>query len=306
MNDTTQAAPPAEARSAAQPAPASAWRATTRAAGAALQWRLLLLWTVLLLVPALVAALPMWQLLATSMDYSVHAAELAQRLDMVALSDLGISQARYGAAIGNGCIVALVLTLLISPLLSGMTISAARAPRQLGFGALAAGGMQEYGRLLRMLIWSVVPLGLAGVVGGFAFWAAHKAAETATLAADAERADTWAMIGAGLFMLVALATLDAGRAVLAADLRRKSAVLAWWRGCRLLSLSWLGIYAGVSALGLALAALLALARMNLPALGAGGFIGALALSQLAVLAVAWTRNARLMAMMELARTHRRA
>lgn len=309
MNDTTHIAPPGAARGAAQPVPPSVPRAALRAARSALEWRLLVLWLVLLLVPAIVAALPLWQLLATSMDYSVHAAELAQRLDMVALADLGAGQMRYGAALGNGAIVALVLTLLLSPLLSGMTISAARAPRQLGFGALAAGGMAEYGRLLRMLVWSVVPLGVAGVLAGLAMKAAHKAGEAAILAADAERADTIAMIGAGLVMLLALASLDAGRALLATDLRRRSAVVAWWHGCALLArrpLAALGIYAVISALGLALAALLAVARLNFPALGVGGFFGALALAQLAVLAVAWTRGARLMAMIELARTHRRA
>lgn len=308
MNDTTQTVTPAAARSAAHPAAPSVLRASLRAAGSALQWRLLLLWLVLLLAPAIVAALPLWQLLATNLDYSVHAAELAQRLDMVALADLGAGQLRYGAAIGNGAIVALVLTLLLSPLLSGMTISAARAPRQLGFAALAAGGAQEYGRQLRMLAWSVVPLGVAGILAGFALHAAHKAGEAASLAADAERADTWAMIAAGLVMLVALATLDAGRALLATDLRRRSAVLAWWQGCRLLArrpLAGLGIYAGISALGLALAALLAVARINVPALGVGGFFGALALAQLAVLALAWMRSARLMAMMELARAYPR-
>jgi hypothetical protein len=308
MTDTTHIASPGVARATVQPGSPSILRATARASRSALQWRLLVLWLVLLLAPAIVAALPVWQLLATNLDYSVHAAELAQRLDMVALADLGAGQLRYGAAIGNGQIVAIVLTLLLSPLLTGITISAARAPRQLGFGGLAAGGVQEYGRLLRMLLWSVVPLGLAAIVAGIALKAAHKSGEAASLAADADRADMWGMIAAGLVMLVALATLDAGRAVLAADLRRKSAVVAWWHGCRLLArrpLAGFGIYAGISAVGLALAALLAVARINVPALGLGGFFGALALAQLAVAAVAWMRSARLIALMELARVYRR-
>jgi hypothetical protein len=63
----------------------------------------------------------------------------------------------------------------------------------------------------------------------------------------------------------------------------------------------LGLYFGITALGLGLAGLLAVARLNFPALGAGSFLGGLLLAQLAVLALAWMRCARLVGLMELAR-----
>lgn len=58
------------------------------AARAALQWRLLLLWLACLLLPAVLASLPVWMLLARELDHSVHVAALARSLDMVALTDL--------------------------------------------------------------------------------------------------------------------------------------------------------------------------------------------------------------------------
>ena len=42
------------------------------------------------------------------------------------------------------------------------------------------------------------------------------------------------IFGTALLFALVCATLDAGRAVLAAEPLRKSAVLAWWRGVRLM------------------------------------------------------------------------
>jgi hypothetical protein len=279
-----------------------------RAARCALQWRLLVLWTGVLLLPALVAALPVWQLLSANLDHTVGAAAFASRLDLVALADLSGALARSGAATGNGTLLALVLTLLLSPLLSGMTIAAARAPQQLGFSGLVAGGVLEYTRLLRMMVWAVVPLGLAAALSGVATGVAGKAGERAILESEASFASLAAIVFAGVVLLLANASLDAGRATLAIDRRRKSAVRAWWDGCKLLArrpLATLGAWFGISALGLALAALLGVARINVPALGAGGFLAGFALTQLAVAAVAWMRSARLVALMELARASAR-
>jgi hypothetical protein len=276
-----------------------------RAAGAALQWRLLLWWALLLLLPALAAALPVWQMLSASLDRSVYAGQLAARLDMIAIGDLvgGIAE-RWGPALSAGGLVALVLTLLLSPLLSGMTIAAARAPARLGMGALLAGGAQEYGRMLRMLVWAAIPLGIAGALAGAAFHAAGNTAATAVLESDAVHASRVATLVAALLLLLVHATIDAGRALLGSERRRTSAVLAWWGGVKLLlrrPLALLGSYLVITALGLAIAALLALARLQVPALGPGGTVAAFLLTQLAVLALGWMRSARLFALIALAR-----
>jgi hypothetical protein len=272
---------------------------------AAMQWRLLLWWALLLLLPTLAASLPVWQMLGANLDHSVHAAQLAERLDMLAIADLMSSaRERFAPAIGGGGVIALALTLLLSPLLAGMTIHAARAPKRSGFTDLLAGGAQEYARMFRMLVWSVVPLAIAGILAGIAFKMAGKAAERAILESDADHASHIAMIVALVLFALVHATIDAGRALLANERRRRSAIVAWWGGVKLMvrrPFSLLGVYVVVTGVGLALAALLALARLHVPALGAGGTAGAFLLTQLAVLVLGWMRSARLFAMMALVR-----
>lgn len=295
-----QAAPPHTIPSAAP----SRLPAPLRATRPALQWRLVLLWLAALLLPTLAASLPVWNMLGAAFDHSVQAAELARRLDLVSITDLIGTGKQYGAAVTSGGIAALVLTLLLSPLLTGAAITAARAPQTPGFAALVAGGVLEYGRLARMMIWALLPLALVGAVAGVAFDAAGKQEAAAIVAVDASLALTGAQILAAVLFLVVHATLDQGRAVLALDRRRTSAVKAWFAGLRVLArrpFAVLGTYLGLTVLGLGLAALLAVARINTPPLGVAGFVGALLLTQLAVAVLAWMRCARLFGLMEVAR-----
>ena len=268
----------------------------------ALQWRLLLLWLLALLLPALAATLPVRAWLGAAFDRTAGASALAQRLDLSAIADLAGLHTQHASAITAGSTVALVMTLLLSPLLSGAAITAARAPAPLGFAALAAGGVREYARLLRMLVWAIVPLGVAAFLGGMVSGVAEQPG--AVLESSVDNAALATALVTGLLLLLAHATLDTGRAVLALDRRRSSAVLAWWDGLGVIArrpFAVLGMYAGVSIIGLGVAAVLAVARLNLPALDAGSFLGGLLLAQLAVLVLAWMRCARLFGLMELAR-----
>jgi hypothetical protein len=274
---------------------------------AALQWRLLMLWAIVLLIPTALTTLPMWQLLSGSLDRTVHAAQLASTLDLSTIADLSVHNTRYGTGLGNGNLLALVFTLLLSPLLCGMTIHAARAQQTPGFAALVTGGVQEYARLLRMLLWAVVPLGVTVGLCAVVLGAAHSYGEKAVLESSANSAQLVAAVIAALLFAIGDASLDAGRAILASDRRRKSAVVAWWHGFKLLlrrPVATLSRYLGITLLGLALAAALAIARLNVPALGAGGFVAAFLLTQLAVVALAWMRSARLFAMLALVRDQR--
>jgi hypothetical protein len=300
--DTILASPPPAMHDAGTPR-SGGIRSALRSARAALQWRLLLWWALLLLLPTVVAALPVWQLLSASFDHSVYAPRLAGRLDMIAYADIvEAARGRYAPALGAGNVVALALTLLLSPLLSGMAVAAARAPRRLGCGTLLAAGAQEYPRLARMLVWSAIPLGIAALLGASAYRLAGAAAATALLQSDAERAARLALLATSVLLVVAHATVDIGRAVLAGDSRRRSAVAAWQRGCGLLlrrPLALLGTYAAVTAIGLAAAGLLAFARLHVPALGTAGTAGAVVLAQLVVVVLGWMRAARLFALVAL-------
>ncbi len=290
-----------------KPATSFSFAAVPRAARAALQWRLLLLWVLWMLIPTAIVALTLFQTLSAQLDYSVHAAEIARQLDMTVFADLMAAHGKNLAAFNGAAIVALIATLLISPLLSGMAASAARAPATLGFGALTAGGLAEYPRMLRMLLWSVIPLAVAAALGGIAMDAAAEYGAAAIVESSADLASYGAMAVMALLVALAHATLDAGRAELAIERRRTSAVKAWWAGCKLLlkrPLATLGVYFAISAAGLALAAALALGRLNVSGASLAGFIGALLLVQLTVAVLGWMRSARLFALVELARSQR--
>lgn len=284
---------------------ASGLTLTTRASRAALQWRLLLLWAGLLLIPAILAVIPLWRTLSASLDHAVHAAALAHQLDLMTLADLVADAGRNGAAISQAAITGIVLAWLLSPLLSGLVVTAARAPAPPGFGPLLTGAFSEYGRMLRMLLWSIVPLGLALTIGAGALKLADKHAAKAILEADADLARHLALLLTGLLFLLACATLDAGRAALAVDRRRTSAVKAWWRGLGMLRrrpLASLAIYLVITLLGLALYALLGVARLNLAAPGPLAIVTGLLVTQLAALVLAWMRSARLFALIDVKRS----
>ena len=156
----------------------------------ALQWRLLLLWALATLVCALIGALPAWGWLGTLFGHSVHATAVAggeaPALVLEALTQRDAPTSLLGASsMGAG-----LLMLVLSPLLVGATVSAIRARTRLGFGDLLRGGIGEYGPMLRMLLWSAVPLGIALAAGSgilAANAAAHKQAGCRPLRRDGGR-----------------------------------------------------------------------------------------------------------------------
>jgi hypothetical protein len=289
------------------PTASFSFAAVPRAARGAMQWRLLLLWVLWMLIPTAILGLTLFQTLSAQLDYSVYAADMAKQLDMTVFADLMAAHGKNVAAFNGAGIVALIATLLISPLLSGMAATAARAPDTLGFRALTAGGLAEYPRMLRMLLWSVIPLGIAFAVGGMAMDAAAEYGADAILESSADLASHAALALTLLLLALAHATLDAGRAELTIERRRTSAVKAWWSGCKLLfkrPLATFGVYAIITGVGLALAAALAVGRINVSGASMGGFIAALLLVQVTVAVLGWMRSARLFAMVDLARSQR--
>ena len=287
--------------------PSFTFAAVPRAARAALQWRLLLLWVALMLVPTSILGYTVWSMLSANLDYSVRAAEVARQIDLTVFADLMAAHGKSIAAFNLAGVMALVATLLVSPLLSGMAATAARFDGTPGFRALVSGGINEYPRMLRMLVWSVIPLGLAVALGGAALDAAGEHARTVIAEADADLAHWGATALMVLLVAIAHATLDAGRAALTIERRRTSAVKAWWSGCKILlrrPLATLGVYLAISAVGLALAGALVVGRINVAGSNIAGFIAALLLVQLTVAVIGWMRSARLFAMVDLARSER--
>ncbi len=269
------------------------------------QWRLLLLWTGAMLIPTALLALPLWRVLASQMDYSVHAGALAQQLDLVAIADLLAVFNRQEVLLGYTAIVAIGVTLLLSPALCAMALYAARAEHTAGFAELIAGAVADYPRMLRMLLWAAVPLAAAAGAGAALVNLAQAQDVHAVTASDNQLLKGIAGAVLLLLLLLAHASIDAGRAALTLDRRRRSAIGGWISGCRLVAarpFAILGAYAAISIVGLGLAALLAMARLHLPGGGTAAFAGAVLLTQLIVLVIGATRVARLFALVRLART----
>ncbi len=263
----------------------------------ALQWRLLVLWLLAMALPWLMGLLPLWLALAGVLDRSLIGRRLVESFDITVLAEamFALGPRGYSPASGFGALIVFVLLL---PWLTGLVLAAARAPERLGFGALIKGGLHDYGRMARLWLWALLPLGLAGAASGALLKAAKDHALTVTLESDAQLLTQAALALAALLFLLAHATVDAARAQLVIEPRRRSVVRAWWRAtCGLVrNPSRLLLYAGVTLAGLLLAALIGWLRIRVAPINGLRFIAALALGQTLVLVLGWMRCARLFAL----------
>ena len=269
----------------------------------ALQWRLWLLWIGASLGCALIAALPTWNWLAEALNHSVQARAIANGEAPTLLLDLLLSRNAPHGVLGESTMIGAILMLLLSPLLAGATLTAIRSRSRPGFGDLLRGALSEYGPLLRMLLWSAIPLGLALLVMSVIIGANESAHEDAIVGAGLDTGRTVAFVVGGVLFVLAHASLEAGRGWLAADGRLRSALKAWWRGLKLLCrrpvavlLAWLA----TTLLGLALALLFAWLRQFAGGAGLGGFLLAMLLGCGIAAGLACGRIARLYAMAALA------
>lgn len=282
-------------------------RVANDALRAAAQWRLLLISTLALLLPTTLFALPLARLLGDVFDHTLHAPQWAQQFNGLVLAEwLGVARGDSGTLLSSALLMGGLLSLILSPWLTGMTFVAARAKRPPAIDTLLQGGLQEYGPLLRLLLWGLLPLGLALVVTDALTGMANEHAEKAILESSADLASHLAMLGGGIALLLAHLSLELARAWLAVERSRRSAVRAWWRGLGLLRrrpLRVLSVYL-LTLLGvLPIVALLALARLHTPALGALGLTAAFVLTQLLVATMVWGRAARLFGLQNLVRAH---
>lgn len=274
------------------------------AMGAALQWRLLLLWLLVMALPTAIVALPLWKTLGGLLDYSVHATALAHTFDTLPMGDVITQVGRHGDWLAGSNLGAIVVALLASPFLTGMVVTAARAPRSLTFGELMHGGLSEYWRLLRLMLWALLPFGVALAIAGAASGMAAKHAAAAVLESSAASGHRVAMIVTIVLLVLAHAMVESGRAQLAAEPLLRSATRAFFRGVGMLlrrPLATLGMYLGTSVIGYAIVLGLGMLRIRTDAVGVFGFIAALVLAQLIVVVLAWQRTARLFALAAVAR-----
>ncbi len=269
----------------------------------AMQWRLWLLWIVITGLCALIGALPVWKWLGGVLDHSLLGdavgSGVAPELIIEALSGKDAPLAVLGAGIQ----FATVLMLLVSPLLAGATVAAARSRQTLGFGDLLRGGISEYGPMLRMLIWSIFPLGIAVVAAVIIMGVNETTHADAILASELDTGRRAGLIVGGTLWVLAHASLEAGRGWLAADARLRSALKAWWRGLKLLlrrPFAVLSVYLVTTVAGLSLAVLMVGVRQHIDAFTGLGFVLAMLAGFGITAALAWSRIARLFGMQSLA------
>lgn len=267
-------------------------------------WRIIVLWIGIILIPTAVLSVPLGSWLSAQLDHTVYAGAWAQAINVTAVWEILVNAKEITPLLQGGLVMSLFLTVVFSPFLTGMVVASARDARALKFLALAQGGLREYGRMLRTLLWSVVPLGIAGGAGAWAVHIADKRAENAILESQVSHEHLLALLLMTALFIVAHVTLEAGRAQFALDLHRRSAVKAWWRGLRLMfahPVATLGSYIVITAVGLMLMALLGIARINAPHATLSGFLVSMALTELIAVAVIWMRIARLLALIQIAK-----
>ena len=277
-------------------------RALGEALASAVQWRVWLLWILALAIPTVLGVAPLQAILADLLDHLPDGALLAQGVSAAQGGDLmnGISDAGgFSTALAG----AIVVALLLAPWLTGVAITAARAQRPPRFAELVQGGLHEYSRQFRLLLWAfVVYLVALGVFFAVSHWA-NERAEDMVLERSARLGTRLALAVGVLAFIAAHASLEAARAFLVVRPNDGGALRAWWRAVKLLArrpLAGFGLYLGVLLAGVLVSGLVAVIRIWIAPVGWGWVIVALVLTQLGVAAMAWGRVARLRALAHLA------
>ncbi len=268
-----------------------------------LQWRPIALWILLLGLPAILGVAPLYAALAEVLDHLPDGEALARGLGLSQFGDLVAALGDSGGAIRTALLASALVTLLFSPWLTGLAIGAARAQRPPALRELVAGAFSEYPRQLRLLLWAglvyAVAFGLSGLVSN---WADARA-QSLTLETSAQRGFQLAMLVGALAFVAAHASLETARAFIVVRPSDGGALRAWWRAVKLMlrrPLQLSGLYLLVMLVVLALAALIAMLRVRIEAVGVPMFALALLLANLGVAVLAWGRIARLRALAHLA------
>jgi hypothetical protein len=279
-------------------------RLLRRALRRAAQWRLLLLWWAALLLPKLLLVAPWFAFFERHLGRSTRAKAVLARLDGETFLELRRLLVENGTpqALWQGAIAALLVLVFSAPIAAAATVAAAQAEGPVRMRALLTGAGSLYGRMLRISISAVLPLGLAAGLGALAFRFAMRANETATRETAADRNLLLALLVTLCLVFVAHLVVEAARAQFAVEPARRSALLALLNGARV-CLRRFPRALGIGAAGL-LAALLPAAacmavRLQIDQRNAALVAVAWILGEAAQVAVGYGRNVRLFALAEL-------
>lgn len=270
-------------------------------------WRLIVLAWLAGVLPAALAMLPVFSMFNRALGEHPDAATLVRGGDIAPLADAVMTLPDGGLSaaleqLGDGLTAAVFLTLLLAPWLAGMLVASLREGRALRFGELWAGGWREYGRQFRLLLVSLIPwMGVAMLAGAAGYWA-RQGEETRILQSVGEQRQQiamWVMLAAGF---LAWTSIEAARAAFAADAGLRSAFHAWLRGLRLMLRRPIGVLlVMLLTAGLGLVMAMMLQRPGIDPQASTALV--LVLAQLAVVALWWTRMARLTALAAISPSH---
>lgn len=275
-----------------------------RAMRRAFQWRLLMLSPVALLVASAATLFAFSQFFGELLSHSPRWRELTS-LDSSALANMlkGFGTPA-GDAIPTAIETSLVLALVFAPLLAGAALVVADAAARPRLRELLAGAGAYYPRLLRMQIAALVPLGLAGIVISVVNKWATRVSDAATSDTATHTSGRIALVVAIVLVFLAQLVVDAGRARMAAEPARRSAVRALWAGVKLVvKRPRHALSLGVTTMVVALlaAAVLLVVRQQIAQTSGAAILVAFLIAQLAVAAVAWGHAAKLCGLVEIAR-----
>lgn len=270
-----------------------------------LQWRLLTLSPVVLWAAALATLIPLLGFLGGLFDHSTRWRELTASLDSAALAGLAKAMMTPAAAgLPAGMATSLVLSVLFAPLLAGAALVVAESDARPTFRALLSGAAGYYGRMLRLQIAALLPLGVALLIAGLAIAWASGVSDRVSSEAATHTSHRLALLIAALAVLVAQVVADAGRARLAVESHRRSALFALGAGVKLVvkrPLDALALGLSATLASLVAAAALLVIRQQITQSGVVSLLLAFLLAQLAVAAIAWGHAARLCGLVEIAR-----
>lgn len=265
---------------------------------AALSWRLLLSWTVAMLIPSAIVMMPLSNVFGELFDMAARGDELARKINPLLLADATSQLRLHSEWMAGAFTLATIAMLLLSPLCAGLAVTSYPEPPPTLFGLLQ-GAVGNYPRLFRLMLVSIIPFGVAGMIGMTVSGMVEKSADKAILESSATTSARLSMALTVLVVLLAQLTIEAARAQMAANAGLRSALRAWVRGLKMIAArpgAVLARYLGPTLVSVIMAAVLAVLRIRVD-----NFLIGFLITQLAVAAIGWGRAGRIFALAGLAR-----
>jgi len=271
----------------------------------ALQWRLLLVSPVVLLIAAAATAFPFARFLGELFDHSPRWQEMTASLDSPALIGLIKALSTPAAAgLATGVQTSVLLAVLFAPVLAGAALVVAESGARPRLRVLLSGAAGYYPRLLRMQLAAVIPLGVAGALGAVVLTWASRVSDHATSEAATHTSGRLAWLVTIIAVFLGQLVIDAGRARLAAEPARRSALLALGAGVKLIvkqPLRALSVGLSSTVVALGVAAVLLIVRQQITQSSGAAVLLAFLIAQLAVASIVWGHAAKLCGLFEIAR-----